>query len=79
VRGARQVGKSHLLATFGADEFDHCYHFGLEKRRDLLAPLLEKDLNPKSILQSLSLIAGRQICPAGVRSFWMKYKLCHVR
>ena len=31
MRGARQVGKTHLLKRFGHSEFDTCYHFDFEK------------------------------------------------
>ena len=63
LRGARQVGKSHLLDVFGKSEFISSYHFDFEKQGDLLLPLFEKSLDPKTLLQNLSLFVKKQINP----------------
>ncbi len=61
VRGARQVGKTHLLQLFGESYFERSYVFDFEKQSNLLIPLFEDTLTPKSIIQSLSLHVGHQI------------------
>ena len=61
LRGARQVGKTHLLKQFGHSEFDTCHHFDFEKSGESLSPLFNGDLSPKQIVTNLSLHIGEPI------------------
>jgi len=61
LRGARQVGKTHLLMQFGRKEFNKCHHFDFEKSGATLKPLFEKELSPKQIIANLSLFVNQQI------------------
>jgi uncharacterized protein len=63
LQGARQVGKTHLLKTFGEECFEFCHHFDFERQADILLPLFGKTLEPAQLLQNLSLLSGRQINP----------------
>ena len=61
LQGARQVGKTHLLKTFGQESFAQCHHFDFERQREVLFPIFEKSLEPAHLLQNLSLLCGKQI------------------
>ncbi len=62
LQGARQVGKSHLLKSFGQREFEkyHVFNFEMDPR---LARIFSQDLNPDRILTELSLHLGEKIEP----------------
>jgi len=64
LRGARQVGKSYVLAEFGENEFDRCHHFDFEKDGKELVPLFQEGLSPDALMRNLSLFEGVQIDPA---------------
>ncbi|GAB5411469.1 MAG: ATP-binding protein [Chlamydiales bacterium] len=53
LKGVRQVGKTHLLKTFGEKHFPHFHYFNFEKEPQL-AKIFEEDLDPKRILTELS-------------------------
>ena len=60
LQGARQVGKSYLLESFGKREFGkyHVFNFELDRR---LARIFSQDLVPERILTELSLHLGEKI------------------
>ncbi len=62
LQGARQVGKSYLLESFGQKEFKnhHVFNFELDPR---LARIFSQDLVPERILIELSLHIGKKIDP----------------
>lgn len=62
LRGARQVGKTWLLKTFGNRFFkDTCYvNF---EQKDVLAAIFEGTLSTKRIIEQLSLYCGKKILP----------------
>lgn len=62
LQGARQVGKSYLLESFGQREFKnyHVFNFELDRR---LARIFTQDLVPNRILTELSLHLGEKIDP----------------
>ncbi len=62
LQGARQVGKSYLLETFGRDEFTACHCFNFEHQPDL-STIFEQNLDPDRILNELSLAANSSIRP----------------
>lgn len=60
--GARQVGKTFTLTKqFGPNEFSTYHVFNFAKDREVLDRIFGMDLNPKRILEELSLIIGRDI------------------
>ncbi len=61
LRGARQVGKSFLLEEFAVNEFDDWYCFDFEKDAKALIPVFDNDLDPRKIIDNLSLFLGRRI------------------
>jgi predicted AAA+ superfamily ATPase len=60
IRGARQVGKSHLVREFGSSHFDQSVEVNLEQKPEL-RKIFEQDLDPKRILGDLSLALGVSI------------------
>ena len=60
--GARQIGKTTVLRSFGEKEYEDMFYINLEKRTDLHEFFISNK-DPKSILDSLSLIYGREIDP----------------
>lgn len=62
LQGARQVGKTYLLKDFGKREYENVAYFNFEESPQLHS-LFEPDLNPKRILEALSLFGGAKIDP----------------
>lgn len=60
LQGARQVGKTYLLEQFGRDHFNATHYFNFEKQAHLTDAFVG-DLDPKHILQQLSLLQDRAI------------------
>lgn len=62
LQGARQVGKSYLLETFGREEFAACHSFNFEHRPEL-STIFDQNLDPDRILNELSLATNNPIHP----------------
>ena len=60
LKGARQVGKTYLLESFGKECFPRFHIINLEKD-EKLAQIFETDLNPKRIIQALNFILDEEI------------------
>ena len=52
LRGARQVGKTYILKTFGEAAFPRCHYFNFEED-ERLVKVFEKNLRPERILTEL--------------------------
>ncbi len=52
LKGARQVGKTYLLKTFGKEFFPKCHYVNFEK--EALSKIFETDLSPKKIITELN-------------------------
>lgn len=61
IRGARQVGKTYAVRDFGKS-FDGYVEINLEKQREA-HQIFQGDLNPKEMLQKLSLVVDQKIIP----------------
>jgi len=60
LQGARQVGKTYLLKAFGKNEFRNVHYLNFE-RDPILAKIFAFDLDPKRILNDLSLYLKTRI------------------
>lgn len=60
IDGARQVGKTHSILTFGKGYYKNTVYFNFENARDLMK-IFEKDLNPERIIKELSVFSGNSI------------------
>lgn len=69
LRGARQVGKTHLIVEFGKQEFENIAHFNFEKT-PALNELFQGTIHPPSILEKLSLYAEKKIVPGKTLVFF---------
>lgn len=61
LRGARQVGKTYTVRTFGQEHFEHMIEVNFEKHYRALLSIFRKDLDPKRIIKELSLLLNKQI------------------
>jgi uncharacterized protein len=59
--GARQVGKTYILKEFGKREYRNTFHFDFEREGEDLIPIFEKTINPKKIIQNLSILREQSI------------------
>jgi len=62
LKGARQTGKTYILKEFGRKEFDHTAYFNFEEEPDL-RNFFEDSLNPRKIIEKLSIYCGKTIKP----------------
>ncbi|MDA3911391.1 MAG: AAA family ATPase [Bacteroidales bacterium] len=62
LQGARQVGKTYLLKSFGDAYYESTAYFNFEKSPEL-AQFFEHSKDPMRILESLSVLHGRKINP----------------
>ncbi len=60
LRGARQVGKTHLLKEFGDKEFANYHYLNFEKQPEL-AKIFDSNLDTSRILNEISLRLGRNV------------------
>ena len=64
LKGARQVGKTHLLEAFGREEFPETAYINFEEDAEA-GELFGGRLDPAGIIQRLSLYLDKEIEPAG--------------
>lgn len=62
VQGARQVGKTYILKSFGQKYFDSTAYFNFEKNPQL-SQFFQHTKEPKRIIDNLSIIHGSKINP----------------
>lgn len=62
LRGARQVGKTHLLKLFGHQEYSSCVYLNFETD-PRLADFFSGQLNPLAIIEAISLYINQDIQP----------------
>lgn len=62
LRGARQVGKTHLLKQFGEKEYAELAYFNFEEDRGL-DELFATVLTPKVLIEKLGIYRGKKIFP----------------
>lgn len=74
VRGARQVGKTHLVEAFGKSCFESVLTVNLEQKDDL-HPLFNR-MEPNHIVQELSLYFNRPITPGRTLLFLDEIQAC---
>ncbi len=62
LKGARQVGKTWLMKTFGQNHYDRYVYFNFDEEESL-GSIFETNKNPNRIIELLSLLAGEKIIP----------------
>jgi hypothetical protein len=58
--GARQVGKTYTVLTFGREQYKSTAYFDLENNKELVQ-IFERDLEPDRIIRELSALSGQKI------------------
>ena len=60
LQGARQVGKTYILLSFGKEHYKNVVYFSLEESADVRV-VFERDLNPERIVKELEAKSGQSI------------------
>ena len=76
LNGARQVGKTYILRTFGERCFDNVCYVNLELLLDVDA-IFGKNIDPKQLVRRLEVSTGERIV-AGDRLFYVVQRIVHV-
>ena len=62
LQGARQVGKTYTLLSFGKEHYKNVAYFSMEESKEIPA-IFERDLNPERIVRELAANSGQTILP----------------
>ncbi|MGN1051980.1 MAG: ATP-binding protein [Candidatus Scatosoma sp.] len=63
IKGARQVGKTYALLEFGRNYYDNVVYLHFEGNTETLKKIFAPDLNPKRIIEEISVYAKQTIFP----------------
>ena len=63
IKGARQVGKTYVLLEFGKYYYDNVVYLHFEGNTETLNKIFTPDLNPKRIIEEISVYAKQTIFP----------------
>ena len=63
IKGARQVGKTYTLLEFGKNYYDNVVYIHFEGNTETLNKIFTPDLNPKRIIEEISVYAKQTILP----------------
>jgi predicted AAA+ superfamily ATPase len=75
VRGARQVGKTHSIKSFGEEHFDECATVDLERNRGWHR-IFGDDLDARRILSELRVVLDKSIEPGKTLLFFDEIQSC---
>jgi hypothetical protein len=75
VVGARQVGKTYSILSFGNNNYSNVAYFNFESNTEL-QHIFQRDLNPARIVQELSILAGKTISPNNTLIFFDEIQSC---
>jgi predicted AAA+ superfamily ATPase len=67
--GARQVGKTHTVLSFGKTHYRNTVYCNFEDNRETAA-IFERDLNPARLVRELSVHSGQTILPGDTLLFF---------
>lgn len=73
IRGARQVGKTHLVNMFSS-EYDHLININFEEKPEYKAFFTTNDVD--TIIQNISLAKGQKITPGSTLLFLDEIQIC---
>ena len=63
LKGARQVGKTYTLLDFGRNYYENVVYLHFEGNAEILKKIFASDLNPKRIIEEISVYAKQTILP----------------
>lgn len=75
LQGARQVGKTYILLSFGKQHYKNVAYFSMEESREIPA-IFERDLNPERIIRELAVQSGQSIFPEDTLIIFDEIQAC---
>ncbi|MDR1642747.1 MAG: AAA family ATPase [Clostridiales bacterium] len=75
LQGARQVGKTCTLLSFGKQHYKNVAYFDMEKSTAIQA-IFRRDLNPERIVSELSAQSGKTILPGDTLLIFDEIQAC---
>ena len=75
LKGARQVGKTHIVKQFGEENYEGLAYFNFDHDKDLYN-LFDNTKDPKRILEQLAFIYGKAIIPGKTLIFFDEIQEC---
>ncbi|MCL2250127.1 MAG: ATP-binding protein [Oscillospiraceae bacterium] len=75
ISGARQVGKTHTMLSYGKESYKNTVYINLEGNTDAQA-IFERDLNPERIIRELSAYSGQSIFPTDTLIVFDEIQAC---
>ena len=75
LEGVRQCGKTYLLNEFGSRNYDDVAYFNFEDNENLSSHF-ERDLDPRRIIEELSLLISRPIVPGKTLIIFDEIQFC---
>jgi predicted AAA+ superfamily ATPase len=75
LQGARQVGKTYILLTFGKQHYKNTAYFSMEESKEISA-VFERDLRPDRIIRELEAINGQSILPESTLIIFDEIQAC---
>jgi predicted AAA+ superfamily ATPase len=76
LEGVRQCGKTYVLKEFGEQHYKDVAYFNFEKTPEL-CELFQSDLDPKDVIDRLSLRIGRRIEPGSTLIIFDEISFCN--
>lgn len=78
LQGARQVGKTYTLLSFGKQYYKNIAYFSMEESEEIPA-IFERDLIPERIIKELSVKSGQTILPDDTLIVFDEIQACEKR
>ncbi|MCL1976201.1 MAG: ATP-binding protein [Firmicutes bacterium] len=75
LQGARQVGKTYILLSFGKEFYKNVAYFSMEESQEIPA-IFERDLNPERIVRELAASSGQMILPGDTLIIFDEIQAC---
>ncbi len=75
LQGARQVGKTYTILTFGKQYYKSCVYFNFEDNKELAA-IFDRDLNPERLVKELTVKSGQSILKEHTLIFFDEIQAC---
>ena len=75
LQGARQVGKTYTLLSFGKEYYRNVAYFSMEESKEIAA-IFERDLNPERIIPELAAYSGQSIFPGDTLIIFDEIQAC---
>jgi predicted AAA+ superfamily ATPase len=75
LQGARQVGKTYTLLSFGKEYYKNVTYFSMEESQEIPS-IFERDLNPERIIRELAAYSGQTILPQDTLVIFDEIQAC---